>query len=56
MNATGFACPFCNHPTAYPVDVHGHVQCSVCHTNVDPCCGGVVCTTDPQEPISANAD
>jgi len=40
---TAFTCPFCNDPAAYPVDVHGHVQCSVCRTNVDPCCGGAAC-------------
>lgn len=22
------------------VQVHGHGQCSFCHTNVDPCCSG----------------
>lgn len=36
---TQWRCPFC-HQTAHPIDVHGHVQCSRCGQNVDPCCGG----------------
>jgi hypothetical protein len=23
-----------------PVEVHGHVQCQQCRTNIDPCCQG----------------
>ncbi|MBC6439633.1 MAG: hypothetical protein GDA49_04325 [Rhodospirillales bacterium] len=44
---TDFSCPFCNDPIACPVDVHGDVQCSTCHTNVDPCCGGALCLISP---------
>ncbi len=41
-----FRCPFCNQP-AHPIDVHGHVQCSRCGQNVDPCCGGEqACNTE----------
>jgi hypothetical protein len=32
-------CPNCHRPY-HPVEVHGHVQCSVCRVNIDPCCGG----------------
>lgn len=34
-------CPYCNHYYV-PVDVHGHVQCSNCKTNIDPCCQGEI--------------
>lgn len=43
MAEADFHCPFCNDPGARPVDVHGHRQCSVCHTNVEPCCQGAAC-------------
>ncbi len=44
-------CPRCqtNMP---PVDVHGHIQCSVCHLVISECCQGeqadefTNCTTD----------
>jgi hypothetical protein len=49
----GFACPFCNDPMAHPVDVHGHVQCSVCHTNVEPCCQGAACPVSSAEDETA---
>jgi hypothetical protein len=32
-------CPNCHQPY-HPIEVHGHVQCSVCRVNIDPCCGG----------------
>ena len=35
-------CPVCNQPYV-PVDVHGHVQCSVCKSNIQPCCQGDTC-------------
>jgi len=38
MHAFG-RCPYCGHPYV-PVEVHGHVQCSVCGVNVEPCCEG----------------
>jgi hypothetical protein len=37
-------CPICNQPYV-PVDVHGHVQCSVCKNNIQPCCQGETCET-----------
>ncbi|MFM8981050.1 MAG: hypothetical protein ACKOSS_11390 [Planctomycetia bacterium] len=40
-------CPWCGQPTASDY-VHGHVQCSVCKKNIDPCCEGEqACPTDP---------
>jgi hypothetical protein len=27
--------------------VHGHVQCSVCRVNIDPCCGGAALCLHP---------
>lgn len=33
------ACPYCTHVGA-PVEVHGHLQCAVCHINIEPCCSG----------------
>jgi hypothetical protein len=38
-------CPVCNQPYV-PVDVHGHVQCSVCKSNIQPCCQGDTCNMD----------
>lgn len=38
-------CPICNQ-LYVPVDVHGHVQCSVCKNNIQPCCQGETCSTD----------
>ncbi|MCS6848866.1 MAG: hypothetical protein RMN52_14265 [Anaerolineae bacterium] len=32
-------CPMCGRPY-YPIAVHGHVQCSVCGVNIEPCCAG----------------
>lgn len=32
-------CHFCGH-TVKLVHVHGHYQCSICHTNTMPCCDG----------------
>ena len=32
-------CPHCGRASRV-VRVHGHGQCSFCHTNVDPCCSG----------------
>lgn len=40
-------CPWCGF-LAPVVHVHGHGQCTVCHTNIEPCCagdnGGDACT------------
>lgn len=38
-------CPICNQ-IYEPVDVHGHIQCSVCKNNIQPCCQGDTCSTD----------
>ena len=38
-------CPVCNQPYV-PVDVHGHVQCSVCKSNIQPCCQGDTCNME----------
>lgn len=32
-------CPVCLQETE-PIYVHGHYQCSVCGTNIVPCCNG----------------
>jgi len=35
-------CPYCNNNGKKDkfVEVHGHIQCSRCKTNIDPCCQG----------------
>ena len=35
----GKVCPYCGQ-TSQTVFVHGHEQCVVCKTNVEPCCSG----------------
>jgi hypothetical protein len=45
-------CPFCQQ-VASPINVHGHVQCSSCGQNIDPCCGGE--TADCGTPAPDNA-
>ncbi|MGA1202798.1 MAG: hypothetical protein ACYTGJ_05270 [Planctomycetota bacterium] len=43
-------CDHCGHP-AEVVVVHGHGQCTVCGTNVEPCCqGGETCPPPPARP------
>ena len=32
-------CPYCGQ-SSQTVFVHGHEQCVVCKTNVEPCCSG----------------
>ncbi len=32
-------CQWCSNEIL-PIDVHGHSQCPVCKTNIDPCCSG----------------
>ncbi|WP_165783636.1 hypothetical protein [Leptospira adleri] len=32
-------CPVC-HMSSEVVYVHGHGQCSLCKTNIEPCCSG----------------
>ena len=32
-------CPYCGNPVRV-IRVHGHGQCSVCHTVIDECCRG----------------
>ena len=32
-------CPYCGQPLQV-IEVHGHSQCSICKTNVAPCCSG----------------
>ena len=35
----GRVCPYCGQ-SFQTVFVHGHEQCVVCKTNVEPCCSG----------------
>ena len=35
----GKVCPFCGQ-SSQTVFVHGHEQCVVCKTNIEPCCQG----------------
>jgi predicted molibdopterin-dependent oxidoreductase YjgC len=35
----GKVCPYCGQ-SSQTVFVHGHEQCLVCKTNVEPCCQG----------------
>ena len=37
----GRLCSYCGQ-TSQTVFVHGHEQCVVCKTNVEPCCSGQV--------------
>ena len=37
----GKVCPYCGQ-SSQTVFVHGHEQCVVCKTNVEPCCSGQV--------------
>ena len=37
----GKVCPYCGQ-SSQTVFVHGHEQCVVCKTNVEPCCQGEV--------------
>ena len=37
----GKICPYCGQ-SSQTVFVHGHEQCVVCKTNVEPCCSGKV--------------
>ena len=34
-------CQWCNNDVL-PINVHGHLQCPYCKTNIDPCCSGEV--------------
>ncbi len=38
-SSKGKVCPYCGH-SSQTVFVHGHEQCVVCKTNVEPCCQG----------------
>ena len=40
-HSKGKVCPYCG-PSSQTVFVHGHEQCVVCKTNVEPCCQGQV--------------
>ena len=35
----GKVCPYCGQ-SSQTIFVHGHEQCVVCKTNVEPCCSG----------------
>jgi hypothetical protein len=48
-------CPICNQ-VYVPVDVHGHIQCSVCKNNIQPCCQGETCNIDKQEDLGPEYD
>jgi hypothetical protein len=37
-------CPYCGE-TLRVIEVHGHIQCADCHTNIMPCCGGAPLST-----------
>ena len=41
----GKVCPYCGQ-SSQTVFVHGHEQCVVCKTNVEPCCSGQELVTD----------
>ena len=41
----GKVCPYCGH-SSQTVFVHGHEQCVVCKTNVEPYCQGQVLKGD----------
>lgn len=43
-------CPRCQ-TQMQPVEVHGHVQCSVCHLVIEECCQGETasCGIDPDD-------
>ena len=38
-SSKGKVCPYCGQ-SSQTVFVHGHEQCVVCKTNVEPCCSG----------------
>ena len=40
-HSKGKVCPYCGQ-SSKTVFVHGHEQCVVCKTNVEPCCQGQV--------------
>ena len=40
-HSKGKVCPYCCQ-SSQTVFVHGHEQCVVCKTNVEPCCQGQV--------------
>ena len=49
-------CGFCGNKTTVNW-VHGHGECSICHSNIDECCSGE-CVVLPQpllDPLSINA-
>jgi len=39
-------CPFCHTPLVV-IEVHGHLQCDVCHNVVETCCEGAARTLLP---------
>ncbi|MCA8953168.1 MAG: hypothetical protein KDE27_26895 [Planctomycetes bacterium] len=39
------ACPWCG-ARAVRVHVHGHAQCTVCGSNVEPCCDGAAAASE----------
>ena len=39
-HSKGKVCPYCGQ-SSQTVFVHGHEQCVVCKTNVEPCCSGL---------------
>ena len=39
IHSKGKVCPYCGQ-SSQTVFVHGHEQCVVCKTNVEPCCQG----------------
>ena len=38
-HSKGKVCPYCGQ-SSQTIFVHGHEQCVVCKTNVEPCCQG----------------
>ena len=44
-HSKGKVCPYCGQ-SSQTIFVHGHEQCVVCKTNVEPCCQGEVQESD----------
>lgn len=47
-------CPRCH--SSGTVEVHGHVQCSVCKMYVDECCSGETSTASCSVPLNQEKD
>lgn len=47
-------CAWCGRPAAH-VHVHGHAQCAVCGTTVEPCCAGAPVCVGPGSSVWTGA-